>query len=351
MNEVNEVRKVLVTGVAGGVGRSVLAALTKHGYSVAGLARPEDNLDGIHLPHESIVRGYVEDARTVSQAIHDCDAVVNCAALLPNSLHLVDSSAFHRVNVIGSQTVLERAIEHRLRKAIFCSTISVVDHNGSHVTQETLEHYVSEPHDVYLRSKIDAEKIVRKLAGHFDGEVHIIRPSFIYGPSNFASWRDGIDLIASNKMYLIGSGEVSLPLIYADDIAEFVVVALKSECPHSSVHTHILSNPEPTTMALIFDFIADYLQVKRPRRLSYGLVRMATEIVRLLPKRMLVGRLKLLTRARVRQYSQGYDMSGVDLSPLGFKPSTPYDVGMAKMLDDYFRCSKPPVKKEVMVAK
>jgi hypothetical protein len=51
-----------------------------------------------------------------------------------------------------------------------------------------------------------------------------------------------------------------------------------------------------------------------------------------------IGRLKLLTTARVRQYSRGYDLSGVlHPAPLGFVPPTSYEIGMPKMLDDYRR--------------
>ena len=48
------------------------------------------------------------------------------------------------------------------------------------------------------------------------------------------------------------------------------------------------------------------------------------------------GRLRLLTKARVQQYTRGYDLSGVmELPPLGFIPATGHRAGLAAMLDDF----------------
>lgn len=332
---------VLVTGIAGGVGRAMAAWLDRSGHRVVGLARPEDDIDGVCISSSSIVRGYVEDPVAVEEAMRGCDAVVNCAALLPNALSKVDDSAFHRVNTMGSVTVLEQAIKHGVKKAFFCSTISVADHIFSHVTSDNLEAFVTDPHDAYLKSKIETEKQLRALSPKFEGELHVIRPAFIYGPRNFATWADALELIRNGKMSLIGSGEISLPLIFADDIAEFVSLALDLPFSGPSYQIHILSNPEPTTMALVFDYIAEFMEFSRPKRIPYFIVWIAAEVLAFVPKAFLFGRLKLLTKARVQQYSRGYDMSGVNTSPLGYTPRTSFRTGMLKMVEDYFQRSKP----------
>jgi hypothetical protein len=91
-------------------------------------------------------------------------------------------------------------------------------------------------------------------------------------------------------------------------------------------------------MRQVFCFIANYLGAKPPRHVPYLPLSLAASVADLLPDKLRIGRLKLLTTARVRQYSRGYDLSGVlHPAPLGFVPPTSYEIGMPKMLDDYRR--------------
>lgn len=343
----HSIQTVLITGIAGGVGGAVAQALLRHGYTVRGLARTEDDLSTLDLPGVKVFRGYVEDQEIVRTAIQDCDAVVNCAALLPNAISVVENDAFDRVNVGGSINVLRQAASFGLRKAFFFSTISVADHVGSHVTDATLQEYVSGSSDPYLNSKIKTEQELEKFAPTFPGSIHVIRPAFIYGPRNFATWRDGLELVKGGKMSLIGDGKAPIPLIFADDIGEFVAFALRLDEAERSFSIHILSNPEKTTLASVFDFIADQLNRPRPKRVPYLLVKVAADLCSLLPQSFLFGRLKLLTKARVQQYSKGYDMTGVNCAPLGCGPKTSYKIGIPRMIDDYFNPQKAKSMAEV----
>ena len=82
--------------------------------------------------------------------------------------------------------------------------------------------------------------------------------------------------------------------------------------------------------------MADYLGVKRPGHVPYWPVSIAASMVGFLPRELRWGRLKFLTKARVLQYSRGYDLSRViNPPPLGFMAGTRYKEGLSKMLDEY----------------
>jgi nucleoside-diphosphate-sugar epimerase len=326
---------VLVTGAAGGVGRSVCRVLAQAGFAVRGLVRPEDDCNRVPLPRQQVTVGYVQDADVVGAGLRGADAVVNCAALLPAAVHL-GPLAFQQVNVQGPLNVLEQAARAGVRRAVFFSTISVVDHVGGKVTPETLYDYLPPPHDPYLASKIASEKALRAASAWFDGQVTILRPAFIYGPGNYAVWEEGLRLLRQGKMKLVGDGTAPLPLIYAEDIARFIAFLLRRPAGVAGYDLHVLANPEPTTLADVFNFLADHLGVARPGRVSFGLLRLATEVVRWLPPPLRLGRLKLLTRARLAQYSRGYDLSGTHSSLfLDNVPLTGYRDGLQAMLADY----------------
>ena len=88
----------------------------------------------------------------------------------------------------------------------------------------------------------------------------------------------------------------------------------------------------------VFDFIADYLHLKRPGSVPVWAMYFLASVLEWLPHSLKVGRARLLTKARVTQFSKGYDLSGVmSPPPLGFVCETRYRVGLAAMLDEYIR--------------
>jgi nucleoside-diphosphate-sugar epimerase len=286
---------VLVTGAAGGVGRAVCRALTAAGFAVRGLVRPGDDVAAVPLP-----------------------------------------GAFHEVNVVGTRVVLDEAARRRVRGAVFFSTISVVDHTRRHVTPETLFDYDHNPRDPYLTSKIAAEREVLARAASFPGKLAVLRPAYVYGPGNYAVWAEPLKLLCSGRFRLLGSGHVPLPLIYADDMARFTAAWLRAPAdgPHGAVR--ILSNPEPTTLAGVFGELAARLRVPAPKSAPVWAVYAAWAGFGWVPAGLRPGRLKLLTRARIRQFSRGYDMSGLPPDPLlGRLGPTAAAAGLAHMIDDY----------------
>jgi 2-alkyl-3-oxoalkanoate reductase len=331
----NSVRSVLVTGAAGGVGRSVCAALLSAGFYVRALIRPEDDRTLVGLRDDSVVLGYAQDAASVSRAIDRAGAVVHCAAILPNAPG-VSAAQYLDVNLGGTETVLQVALRQQVKSAIFFSTISVVDHNAKKIGRARICEYVTGVTDPYLRSKIAAEQCVLAARDTFPGHLAVIRPGFVYGPGAIGVWREPLRLALRGQMALIGGGRVGLPLAYADDIAAYVVALLRGARYTPPYDIHVVANPEPTTIADVFKFVADYLDAPRPRYVPRWPLAIGVAICDLLPKSLRIGPLAMLTRARLRQYSMGYDLSGVLDHPLLTQiPMTSYRVGLSRMLDEY----------------
>lgn len=326
---------VLVTGAAGGVGRTICRVFAAAGIRVRALVRPEDNHSLVPLLPNSIRVGYVQDSCAVAEAAAGVDAIIHCAALLPNSLNL-GAEAFQNVNVGGSLTVFQTAIAQKVSMAVFFSTISVVDHNKRTITRENLLEFVADPHDAYLKSKIEAEKALLAARSSYDGHLAIVRPAFIYGPGSYAVWAEPLRLAKKGKVVLIGDGRVPFPLIYAEDLAQYVLALIRGPRFDSPYDIHIVANREPTTLEDVFEFVTDYLGVRRPRKVPYSLMRLGATMVSWIPAPLRVGSLKLLTPARVTQYSRGYDLSKVLEHPmLDEIAMTSYRVGLSRMLDDY----------------
>lgn len=325
---------ILITGAAGGVGRALCRVLAKAGFRVKALLRPEDDTRGLEVAKDDLFQGYVEDPQVVTAALKDVSAVIHCAALLPQAIHLGEK-AFHRVNVEGALNVFEQAAKLKIAKLAFFSTISVVDHITRKITPCELQAYVH-PRDPYLRSKIRLEKELEKRSRNFQGDIAILRPAFIYGPDHLPVWKEALELVREGKMMLLGKGNAGLPLISAEEIARFILLWLEQPLKEEKFHIYVLSSSEKTTMKQVFNFVADSLGVKRPRRVPAWPLFCAAAFLDLLPEKMKWGRMRLLTKTRVRQYSRGYDLSGaIHPPPLGFVAATRYQEGLTQMLDVY----------------
>jgi 2-alkyl-3-oxoalkanoate reductase len=326
---------VLVTGAAGGLGCSVVRALKSAGIDVKALVRPGDPFELLPIPLENITMGHVQDPAAVSRSMQGIDAVVHCAALLPNS-RCEARNAFFETNVRGTSTVLDGAIQRRIRKAIFVSTLGVVDHVARTVQPSQLLDFVEEKSDPYVMSKVAAERLLHARASEFPGNISIVRPGFIYGPGSLGVWQEAFQLLAAGRMMLIGTGQANLPLAYADDVAAYIVDLLKPSAPNKKCEVHIIANPEPATMKSVFDLLADCLRVSRPRSLPLGFAVGAASVADMLPAVLRPGRLAILTKMRVRQYSGGFDISGL-LPVLAKVSHAPWRGGISTMAEAWVR--------------
>jgi nucleoside-diphosphate-sugar epimerase len=333
--------RVLVTGAAGGVGHRVCGALRRAGFDVRGLVPPGDDARRLELSPEDLCVGHVEHPEVVDRAMAGVQAVVHCAALLPDALGR-GAAAFHAVNVEGTRNVMAHAIIHRLERVIAMSTISVVDHVTRAITPSSLLEYVAGPTDPYLASKIEAERLLLEMSRGLEGAVQILRLAYVYGPGNFAVWRQPLRLLQQGRLRLVGDGAAPLPLLYADDLARFVATALGEPPAGKPVAVHVLANPQRTTVRAVFDAIADQLRVPRPRSVPVWAARWAAGALSRLPARCRPGRLGLLTPARVLQFSRGYDLDAVlDRDFATRIPLTDYRDGLRRMVEDYLARERP----------
>jgi nucleoside-diphosphate-sugar epimerase len=334
------VQTVLVTGAAGGFGSTLVRHLTVAGYGVRALARENDPINLIPLERRYITLGLVQDPSALDRAAADADAIVHCAALLPSAK--ASRADFFDTNMKGTVQAIETAIRRRMRKAIFFSTISVVDHVTRQISRHELFDYIVDSADPYLSSKIAAERAVMSVGHQFAGDFAIVRPAFIYGPGNFGVWRDAFQLLSTGRMRLIGKGAARLPLAHSDDVARYVLALLGSATIQDPIH--VVANPEATTMRTVFDTLSELLYVPPPSTVPFGIALAAAYAAELLPASLRLGPLAILTKARVRQFGNGYDLSGVLEHTLLRKTMLiSARKGLTEMAQDWRRLSGHPV--------
>jgi 2-alkyl-3-oxoalkanoate reductase len=255
----------LVTGATGLLGSHLTRILLERGERPRVLVRPGDSLSPLAEGEVDVCWGDMRDRVALEAAVKGVDRVLHCAA---RTGVWGPEDAYVSVNVIGLRAIVEAAVAAGVRRIVHVSSITVHgdDLNGSGDEEAPLR-AESNP---YSRSKLAGELILREMIRQHAVPVTIVRPGWIYGPGDVASFARFASLIEQGRMMVIGNGGNHVPLIYAGDAARGVLLA--SEVNVGVGRSYLLVNDEPVTQGGYLDAIAAELGVPPPRmRIPYRL--------------------------------------------------------------------------------
>ncbi len=219
-------KKILVTGSAGFIGSHLTEALVKNNYKVKALVhynsfRSIGNLNFVNksvLKDIEIIFGNVEDFSFMKKISKGTDVIMHLAALIgiPYSYEAV--SSYIDTNIIGTQNILQAALENNVGQVIHTSTSEVY---GSAEYIPIDERHPLKGQSPYSATKIAADKLAESYWCSFGLPVSIIRPFNTYGPRQSA--RAVIPTIImqtiNNKgKVLIGSDFPVRDFTYVDDM-------------------------------------------------------------------------------------------------------------------------------------
>jgi dTDP-glucose 4,6-dehydratase len=221
--------RVLVTGGAGFIGSHyvrkalggayaslaeaeivVLDKLTYAGNE-ANLAPVQDN------PRLRFVRGDIGDPTVVSQVMTGVDLVVHFAAESHVDRSILGATDFVMTNVVGTQVLLQAALEAGVGKFVHVSTDEVY---GSIESGSWPETHPLEPNSPYSASKASSDLLARSYFRTHGLPVCITRCSNNYGPYQFPE--KVIPLFVTNlmdgkKVPLYGDGMNVRDWLHVDD--------------------------------------------------------------------------------------------------------------------------------------
>jgi nucleoside-diphosphate-sugar epimerase len=250
---------VLVTGAAGFLGRHVTALLVTRGARPRVLVRPSDDARSLAPAGVDIHVADIGDRAAIAPALAGVDSVIHCAARTGT---WGPDTEFRLTNVYGLETFVKAALDMGVRRVVHVSSITVhgIDMAG---TADENTPFKDSP-DPYSRSKVAGERLLQRMILENGAPVTIVRPGWIYGPGDSASFARIARRIAKGRMVMVGSGRNHLPLIYVRDAAQGIVLA--SEAVQAEGKSYLLVNDEPVTQRDFLAAIAAELGVPAPSR-------------------------------------------------------------------------------------
>jgi len=232
--------KALVTGGAGFFGGLLKQRLLADGWEVVSYDRVPDT-----ARHERLtsILADLRDAARVEQTFagHRFDAVFHCAAALAHGLH-IDKQDIWTSNVDATRLLARTAGQHGVPKFIFLSTNCLWARNLGHPVAEDEP---PQPVEIYGESKWAAEKELAKIAQATNSmDTTILRCPTIIDSGRLGLLAILFEFIHENKtVWVVGGGGNHYQFIYAEDLAEACVLALKARGFHLF---HVGSDHVPT---------------------------------------------------------------------------------------------------------
>ncbi len=258
--------RVLVTGAGGFIGSAVARALLARGVHTVALAEPGSdprNLESLRaLSGEGgfeVVEGDLRDARSVSDAVEGCRAVVHVAAIY--RFWARDPEAFYAVNVGGTVNVLRAALRYGCERVLYTSTVGTIglDPRGRPVDEDSPAR-VERLHGWYKRSKYVAEHEVLR-AGARGLPVVLVQPTTPLGPGDLGPTPTGKIVLDYIRGRMPAYVDTALNIVDVDDVGEGHVLGLTRG---QAGRSYILGG-ENLTLAEIFEVLASCTGRPAPR--------------------------------------------------------------------------------------
>lgn len=183
--------KILITGGAGFIGSNFVKYINDKypdyeivNFDLLTYCGNLENLKDIEFnDNYSFVKGNIADNDLVADTIKGCDYVVNFAAESHVDRSIKDPEIFIKSNVLGTQVILNAALNEGIEKYVQISTDEVYGSLGQtgYFTEET----PLQPNSPYSASKASGDLITRAYYQTFEMPVNITRCSNNYGPYQF----------------------------------------------------------------------------------------------------------------------------------------------------------------------
>ena len=226
--------KILITGGNGFVGKALIFDLLK-----------KTNVQVV-----SLVRSYQIQPQAVEQLVaenifevefpENTDVIVHLAgrAHILNEQTTDPLTEFRKVNVEGTLQLARQALDKKVKRFIFMSSIGV---NGAVTLQQPFtEDTLPQPHADYALSKLEAEEALKKLFAGSDTELVIIRPPLVYAayaPGNFARL---LKLVATNLPLPFARTQNKRSFVALENLVDFIQVCI--EHPNAANQTFLVAD-------------------------------------------------------------------------------------------------------------
>jgi nucleoside-diphosphate-sugar epimerase len=252
--------RLLVTGGTGFIGSHLAEEGRRRGAEVIAFGltdRPEEQANAERLKKlgAEVLPGSITDAELCRQAMRGVTHLFHLAVAMREGGK--SDEFFESINLDGTRHLLEAASVQRVERFVYCSTIGIYGHRAPGITREDSP---LAPGNIYERTKVSAERLVRDFAEKCDLPSVVLRPADVYGPRDQRLLKM-FKGVSRGRFPLFGSGEGRRHMVYVDDVVSAFFKACERE--EALGQGLIIAGPKSCTLRELLDEVARATGSKR----------------------------------------------------------------------------------------
>jgi dihydroflavonol-4-reductase len=254
--------RVFVTGATGFIGGHVVRKLRERGDDVVALVRTPDKARTLEELGCELVAGSLADPGAIRDGMAGSDAVIHGAAIYEVGIPEREHRAMYEANVVGTETVLRAALEARVPKVVYVSTVAAFGNTKGEVVDETYEHPGTSYTSYYEQTKVEAHRLAKRMIAEDGLPAVLVQPGGVYGPDDHSALGKQMNQFLAGRLPLLPFPETGFNMVHVDDVADGVLLALDK----GKVGEAYVLGGQITTMRDMMDSLAGVAGRKPPKR-------------------------------------------------------------------------------------
>ena len=322
-------KKVLVTGATGFLGKYVIEELVEHGYQVRAFGRNSKVGRSLENSSVSFFQGDLTKADDVLEACKGMDLVVHAGAL---STVWGPWEDFYQANVLGTKYVLEACRQTGIQRLVYVSSPSIYAAPKDQLAIKESDAPEENNLNNYIRSKLASEKLFKDYP---DVPSIILRPRGLFGIGDTSILPRVINLSQKIGIPLIGDGRQLMDMTCVENVA--LAIRLAIEAPEAKGEVYNITNGEPRAFRdLLEESLKGLGYPIKYRKIPASLLAGIASSLEFLYKFLNLKGEPPLTRYTyyLLRYSQTLDISKAERE-LGYRPKISISEGIEQYVQDY----------------
>ena len=241
--------KILLTGSTGFMGSNLLSTLLDNQFEVIAPVRSTSRgkLKNNHKNLFPVEGDFWDDLVFDTYQKFNPDVIIHLAAIRGEGLGNYDE--YHRVNLIGTEKLVNYALENGVKSFIYCSTVGV--YGTIPISLPAGLETTLNPDNKYHLTKFQAERIVKETLTD-KIPFFILRPTITYGPGDNGFLVRLVHLVR-NKKFPLNQRPVNIHLLNIETFKTLILFLLRNNIKMSD--PLIVADQSPVLLAEIVNEI------------------------------------------------------------------------------------------------
>jgi nucleoside-diphosphate-sugar epimerase len=229
---------ILVTGSTGFIGQHLIDELNNLGKKIIVLVRPGSSIEYLNrLSNVTIYFGDLSDDNCINEMEKEIDCLYHLAV------------NWEKMSSRMDKEFVRKLLENGLKQVVYYSSVCAygLDLNRNNLSESLPSSFLS--NDKYGIYKHEVEQCLLDLKTTYNFQLHILRPTLVYGPGDFQTVYNLFNLIRKDKLFLYDNGKRGANPCYVKNLIKISIHLFQNESIEDGIY-NVADNDNTTVFEL-----------------------------------------------------------------------------------------------------